>query len=131
MLWKAKPIVCILVLSLCLLGNGKAWAQREGALHAAFKHVIAIPYALLGSFLGPGNQPCGASSSLTTCCNPNISTVITTPALSAYSGVSPTAYITTQPAYVTYNLVRVTEPAQPAVEPNVYVYDPLPFQHRE
>ncbi len=109
------------VLATCLFAaKSPAWAQDEGALHNVFRHIVAIPYALLGSLKGP--DPIVCSQNNVPC--PSISYNIMPP----YIAVAPTAIVQTAPSYVTYNAISVQKPMQAECPPNAYIYDPIPFR---
>jgi hypothetical protein len=124
---KFKIVVCTLVIGFCLLGAGNVAAQQEGPIHAAFRHLIAIPYALFGSLLGPG-CPSGGGGRYYCAGNCQYEPVCgVLPSYQPYTATVPSARAGTAPAYVTYNLVSTTEPDSTSDEPCSFIYGPLPF----
>jgi hypothetical protein len=124
---KVKVVVCTLVIVCCVLAAGNVPAQQEGPIHAAFRHLIAIPYALFGSLRGPGCLSCEEPRYY---CAGNCRyepVYGALPFYQPYTATVPSARVGTAPAYVTYNLVSITEPEPAADEACSIIYEPLPF----
>ncbi len=105
-----------------------AYAQ-EGAFHAALRHLVAIPYALLGGMLGPGCRPvdttgdfvCDSQESNNRC-------VATFTGANPYREVAPAVVMDSRrPEYITYSLIREAPVKQDEDNPPVTYDSPLPF----
>ncbi len=127
-MWKGFRIIVILS-GIFLLTACPANAQ-EGAFHAAFRHLVAIPYALLGGVLGPGCRPVGTTGDFDCrgqgTCNPGVTVL---PGSDPYRAVAPSVAVEPrQPAYITYTLIyQKPEKEKENTLPTVVYDSPLPF----
>ncbi len=99
-----KVFFPVIILCSLLLFPGVSIGQEEGALHTAFRHLVAIPYALLGSLLGPGCDKPGRSCEFVYGPRPPLRQ----PSPGPYVAVVPYEEIDTgecEKGYVTYTLV--------------------------
>ncbi len=126
-----RILVAAMAFAVCLVPVKGALAQ-EGAFHAALRHLVAIPYALLGGFLGPGCEPSGTTGDFdcgqSRQCNPGMAVA---PAPNPYIAVMPAAETETQHGYVTYTLIyekkESSQEETSAPAPTVFYHSPLPF----
>ncbi len=109
-------------------------AQEEGAFHAALRHLVAIPYCLLGGLLGPGCDPAGRTGEFT-CRGTDGSGPgrLVTTAPNPYVAVLPSVTAEEGPGYVTYTLIYErekgrTERVNRSTGPVVMYHSPLPFK---